>query len=135
MCGISELYRKIGNYSHERTNRQKIAYQYYNSLKDITVGASFDIENLIGSSDNFSYMIMCKDREHKRNLKKKLLIKNLNVGSQMYPNCSLYDKYSSFNGRSSNLNNLTEKNLILPTHSKLTNEYVQSLIYEIKKNY
>ena len=69
--GISELYRKIGNYSNERKNRQKIAYQYYNSLKDITVGASFDIENLIGSSDNFSYMIMCKDREHKRNLKKK----------------------------------------------------------------
>ena len=135
MYGVSELYRKIGNYSHERTNRQKIAYQYYNSLKDITASASFDIENLIGSSDNFSYMIMCKDREHKRNLKKKLLIKNLNVGSQMYPNCSLYDKYSSFNGRSSNLNNLTEKNLILPTHSKLTNEYVQNLIYEVKKNY
>ena len=133
--GVSELHRKIGNYPYERANRQKIAYQYYTSLKEITAGASFDIENLIRSSDNFSYMIICKDRKHKINLKKKLLMKNLNVGSQMYPNCSLLNKYSLFNGKTANLNNLVDKMLILPTHSKLNNEYVQNLIHEIKKNY
>ena len=80
-------------------------------------------------------MIICKDRKHKINLKKKLLMKNLNVGSQMYPNCSLLNKYSLFNGKTANLNNLVDKMLILPTHSKLNNEYVQNLIHEIKKNY
>ncbi len=133
--GASELYRKIGDYPKEKQSRQKISKQYFDGLKDITSGTSHNIKNLIDTSDNFSYMIMCRDNKHKINLKKILLNKNINVGSQMYPNCSLMNKYSSFKGKTTNVSNLCEKILLLPTHSKLTDDYVNNLIYEIKKNY
>lgn len=133
--GATELYRKIGEYPKERKNRQKIANLYYQSLQDITAGSLYNVKDLINTSDNFSFMIICKDFKHKAELKKKLLNKNVNIGSQMYPNCSLISKYSSFNGKTSNMKNLCDKILILPTHSKLTDDYVKNLIYEIKKNY
>ena len=61
--------------------------------------------------------------------------KNINVGSQIYPNCHLIKKYKSFEGKSENIRDLSEKIIVLPTHKKVDQKYTDQLIYEIKKNY
>ena len=86
---ILEILRKFDNYINDKKNRILIAKEYFKHLEEITIGSNYPINDLISQSDNFNFLIKCKDKHHKKYLKNCLLKKNINVGSQIYPNCHL----------------------------------------------
>lgn len=132
---ISELNRKIPLYKKNRAHRKKIAEKYFNSLKEITVGYDFKIQDLISNGDNFNYLIKCKNKIHRDNLRKKLLSKNYSCGKLFYKNCHKLQEFNHIDGNSENINDLNDKILILPTHQNINEDYADNLINQIKKNY
>ena len=132
---ISELLRKIPEYQNNRKHRVEIAKLYYHTLRDITVGGSENIKELIIDGDNFNYLIKCKNKNHRDELRKKLLQKNFPCGKIFYKNCHRISEFSNIEGSSKNVDDLVDKILVLPTHQKVNNLYAKKLINEIKNNY
>lgn len=132
---ILELNRKIPEYKKNKIHRKNISEKYFKSLKEITVGENFEIKDLISNGDNFNYLIKCKNKNHRDNLRNKLLSKNLLCGKLFYQNCHILPEFSNIEGYSENINDLKNKILILPTHQNTNDEYVYNLINQIKKDY
>lgn len=132
---ISELNRKIPVYKNNRVHRKKISEKYFDSLQEITVGSDFKIQDLIMNGDNFNYLIKCKNKIHRDNLRKKLLLKNYLCGKLFYKNCHKLQEFRNINGNSKNVSDLNDKILILPTHQNINEDYADNLINQIKKNY
>jgi perosamine synthetase len=132
---ISELNRKIPLYKNNRVHRKKISEKYFDSLQEITVGSDFKIQDLIMNGDNFNYLIKCKNKIHRDNLRKKLLLKNYLCGKLFYKNCHKLQEFRHINGNSKNVSDLNDKILILPTHQNINEDYADNLINQIKKDY
>ena len=80
-------------------------------------------------------MIKCKNKIHRDNLRKKLLLKNYSCGKLFYKNCHKLQEFIHINGNSKNIDDLNDKILILPTHQNINEDYANNLINQIKKNY
>lgn len=123
---LNELEYKSVNFKLEQKHRRDISKIYYNYLHNISV--PFDISLLqIEKSSCIHYLIY---HEKSSIIREKLLKKNFDVGKVFYENCAKHFKNKSYS-RTKNINDLTRKIIILPTHYKVNKDYAVKLSQEI----
>ena len=130
-----ELDRKIDSYKSQRLHRIKIASIYCQNLHSISIVKNNLLPDMIKKSDNFTYLISCKDKNHKQQLRHKLIQNNFHVGDIFYNNCHQIKRFQSIEGESKNVDSLIDTIILLPTHYMVNEDYAQDLCNAIKKFY
>ena len=133
-AAVNELNFKISNYNKIVIHRRKISLNYYSFLKNISIPKQITTKDII-QSDCFNYLILCKSENHKNFLNNILIENNFDTGLHFYYNCKNFKKFANIYGKTSNLDNLIKRLLILPTHPRISIKYSTTLSQAILKYY
>jgi dTDP-4-amino-4,6-dideoxygalactose transaminase len=67
-------------------------------------------------------------------LRLKLAKKGFDTGYSMYPNCHMIEDFKKIQGKSTEVENLINNSITLPTHYRVTEKYASALSEAILKS-
>ena len=132
---LKELDRKTEYYKIQRSHRIKIAKIYYKNLQSISINNNGSLLQNINESDNFNYLIKCKNENHRDQLRSILIKQDYHVGKLFYENCHKLKRFNKMEGNSDNVTDLMNKLIVLPTHYLIKEQYASELSEIINNNY
>jgi perosamine synthetase len=127
---FNEINRKAYFFKEWEEHRKKISLIYFKYLKKISIPNTLSVSNILRSSC-YNYLIKTKN---KKKLRLKLAKKGFDTGYSMYPNCHMIEDFKKIQGKSTEVENLINNSITLPTHYRVTEKYASALSEAILKS-
>tara|TARA_A100001015_G_scaffold271863_1_gene325877 strand:+ start:645 stop:1898 length:1254 start_codon:yes stop_codon:yes gene_type:complete len=124
---LKEINSKSRNFKYEIQHRRNISKVYFTYLKNLSVPRDINMSEIRNSSC-YNYLISVRNANY---IRKNLFINGYSVGKTFYENCNNFKDFKSYKVKTTNLDNLINQLIILPTHKNISKNYAKKLSLQI----